>query len=514
MPESQRRHRVATSRVRSLVPDGVHAVEVTVEMSQGDDGRRMDIVGLPDAAVRESAKRIQQAVRPLCPPSFFKNVLCNLSPAFMRKVGTSLDLPMAVAFAALANGLRLTAGEGMLVCGEIALDGAATGLNGALPHALACRRLGAAGLVVPNAAVEEASLVEGVNVYGVESVADALKLLGGLRQQEPVAGRSPHRPPGLDSGRFDSIRGQESAKRALILAAAGGHNMLMFGPPGSGKTLLAQGMADILPPLDLDAALSSACVRAATGSSISLERFFAPPFRAPHHTASRQALIGGGVNPRPGEISLAHHGVLFLDELPEFGRDSLEVLRQPLEDGEVTISRALQVRTFPSRFMLLAAMNPCPCGYADDHRGRCGCTPNSIARYRGRISGPLLDRIDIHLPVHPVALKKLVGKKPEGVPSHEAREAVLSARERQSSRFKNAPYDLNSTIPMKDMNRHCALTPKLERLLVKWLGDRGLSGRAFVRVLRLSRTLADLDGVPKIGESHLLEAIGYRGLDT
>ncbi len=513
MQENQTQQRSNARRVRSLVPDGVQATLVTVEMILGDDGKKMEIVGLPDAAVRESAKRVRQAVLPLCSPRFFKNVLCNLSPAFLRKAGIGLDLPMAVAFAALANGVSLAYGADLIVAGEIALDGAATGLRGALPQALACRQLGAAGFVVPHAAVAEASLVEGIDVYGVGSVAEALSLMGGLVPHQPAVGKSPTRPDDQDSGRFDSVRGQEAAKRALILAAAGGHNMLMFGPPGSGKTLLAQSMGDILPPLGLDAALSAACVRASTGTSISIERFFATPFRAPHHTATRQALIGGGVNPRPGEISLAHNGVLFLDELPEFGRESLEVLRQPLEDNEVTIARANEVRTFPARFMLLAAMNPCPCGFAGDHRGRCQCTPHAIERYRGRISGPLLDRIDIHLPVHPIALEKLVEQPQGGVLAVEARAVVAEARARQTSRLKSLSYDLNACIPMKDMRRHCGLTRKLEQQLVKWLGDRGLSGRAFVRVLRLARTLADMAGEAKIGECHLLEAIGYRGLD-
>lgn len=513
MQENTRRRGSDARRVRSLVPDGVHAAEVTVEMILGDEGKRMEIVGLPDTAVRESAKRVRQAVRPLCSPHFYRDVLCNLSPAFLRKVGTGLDLPMAVAFAALANGVSLVHGADLIVSGEIALDGAATGLRGALPQALACRQLGASGFVVPHAAVAEASLVEGVDVYGVGSVAEALSLMGGLATHRPQVGASPVRPGSQDTGRFDSVRGQESAKRALILAASGGHNMLMFGPPGSGKTLLAQSMGDILPPLGLDAALSAACVRAATGASVSLERFFATPFRAPHHTATRQALIGGGTSPRPGEISLAHHGVLFLDELPEFGRVSLEVLRQPLEDGEVTIARASEVRTFPACFMLLAAMNPCPCGYAGDYRGRCQCTPHAIERYRGRISGPLLDRIDIHLPVHPVALKKLVEKPEGGISAADARGIVAEARARQSTRLKSLTYDLNASIPMKDLRRHCGLTRKLEQQLVKWLGDRGLSGRAFVRVLRLSRTLADMEGESKIDERHLLEAIGYRGLD-
>ena len=495
---------------------GIDATIVTIEVNSSR-GIKFFLVGLPDSAVKESHERIMSALQ----VNGFKipttQIVVNMAPADIRKEGSSYDLPLAIGILASIGIIPSEKLERYLIIGELGLDGTLQPIRGALPIAIEARKQGFDGFILPEQNEREAAVVDKLNVYGVKNIMEVVDFFNGQRELNPTIVNTReefYRNQSNSPFDFADVKGQESVKRALEVAAAGGHNLIMIGAPGSGKSMMAKRLPGILPPLSLAESLETTKIHSVAGKlgkDISL--IATRPFRSPHHTISQAAMVGGGSSPQPGEISLAHNGVLFLDELPEFGRNVLEVLRQPLEDRHITISRVKYTLDYPAGFMLIASMNPCPCGYYNHPTRRCVCNPGQVQRYLNRISGPLLDRMDIQVEIVPVPFEKMSEKSP-GEPSSAIRERVMRARQLQAQRFANvAGVYCNAQMTSKLLHTYASPDEHGLNLLRNAMTRLNLSARAYDRILKVSRTIADLEESEQVQPRHLAEAISYRNLD-
>lgn len=495
---------------------GIDAVTVTVEVNLAESGLGLFLVGLPDNAVKESEQRIRSAFENSGMRMTAKKIVVNLAPADLRKEGAGFDLPIAVAILAATSQVVDQMLTSTMFVGELSLDGGVKAVKGVLPLVVKAREEGLKRVIIPLDNAAEGAVVEGIDVIGVRSLGEVVGLLNGDITIAPAIKETAAESETLlnrYTEDFSDVKGQAQVKRALEIAAAGGHNVMMIGAPGSGKTMLARRLPSILPPMTLEEALEATKIHSVAGKlGASTGLLTQRPFRAPHHLTSQVALIGGGQSPQPGEVSLAHNGILFLDELPEFGRSVLEVLRQPLEDRKITISRARYSVEYPANFSLVASMNPCPCGYYNHPTKECTCPPSAVHRYMSRISGPLLDRIDLHIEVTPVPLAEMMSERVEES-SASVRERVMRARQIQSERFKGLGIHTNAMMNSKMLREYCPLDERSRTMLERAMSRLSLSARAHDRIIKVARTIADLAGEEHIGVAHISEAITYRTLD-